>query len=176
MMPRIIAILLILISNLCFASTWQDDVNKKLDGLSAQLNDGWSSELKKARKIYRFKDGERELFASLISIEGHHGGNGNVEYLVVYELGDSRPENKNDKLQKKLWLIGYAIVGGRGERFVEFDSLKYDEKVFTLNAMAYENDPMCCPSKPIVIKYELSFYGLKELESNKSLEKTTGKR
>jgi hypothetical protein len=149
--------------DVCLASDWRSSINAKLDALSLQLNDGCSVEVKDARKLYDFKNPEQELFASLISLEGQHCGNGSIEYLVIYRLGYERPATKEAKQVETYSLIALQIVGGRGERSVDFDSLKLNGNVFTLTARAYRNDPMCCPSLPVVLKYKLSFYGLRKL-------------
>ncbi len=163
-MPRIVFLILMIYTNISFADEWKSVVNGKLDILSTQLNDGWSEEEKDSRKVVPIKNGEQQLYVALLYVSGQHGGNGDVQYLVAYELSDTRPENEDDKnLKPSYRLVGLAIIGGRGERFVDFESMKFENGVFTFNAMAYDNDAMCCPSKPVTSKYKLTFYGFREL-------------
>lgn len=151
-------------ANLCVADDWQLAVNKKLDFLVDQLNDGWSEEEKSKRKLVPIKNGDIQLYAGLLYIGGQHGGNGDAQYLAVYELGDGFQENGDDShLKPSYSLVGLAIIGGRSERYVNFTSFKFEEGVFKFDAMAYENDAMCCPSKPVKLRYKLTFYGLVEL-------------
>lgn len=158
---RIVILLLLLGYNVCMAAEWQNEVNSKLDVLVTQPNDGCSDEVKEARTLYRFKSGEDYLYAALISIEGQHCGNGSIEYLAVYDVGFERVTD--DKESRATYrLAGLAIIGGRGERFVDFKSLEFANGVFRMNAKTYKNDAMCCPSHPVILKYKLSFYGLSE--------------
>jgi hypothetical protein len=163
---RIFIYLLLLGYNVCMAAEWENEVNSKLDGLITQLNDGCSDEVKEARTLNRFKSGEGYLYAALISIEGQHCGNGNIEYLAVYDVGYERVTDEETVSRATYWLVGLAIVGGRGERFVDFKSLKFANRVFSMDAKTYKNDAMCCPSKPVILKYKLSFYGLSAVQPN----------
>jgi hypothetical protein len=175
-MRFILLSLLLVNSNLCFAADWRASINQKLDALAVQLSDGCSTEVREARKIHDLKGGDKHLFAALVSIEGQHCGNGNLEYLVVYELGYTRPRNENDTSRDAYGLVAVETIGGRGERVVDFESLKYSEGVFTLSALAYSNDALCCPSIPIVVRYDLTFFGLNQLQSNKALQRTPSKQ
>lgn len=164
--------LLFFCADVCLGADWRSEVGGKLNSLAKQLNDGCSSEVKEARKVYQFGKGEDAIYAALISLEGQHCGNANIEYLAVYRTGFTRPKDENDTPPDTYSLAALAIVGGRGERFVDFDSLKYAGEVFTLKAMGYHDDAMCCPSVPLVLRYKLSFYGLIEMQPNTSLERT----
>jgi len=159
-------------SSASFGADWRAEIGRKLDVLVTQLNDGCSEEVSEARKLYQFGAGEKQLFAALISVEGQHCGNGHIEYLGVYRIGYTRPKDERDHPKETYWLAALAIVGGRGQRMVDFETLKYNNETFTANALAYGEDPMCCPSVPIVLRYRVSFYGLTEVQPNKSLERT----
>ena len=61
-----------------------------------------------------------------------------------------------------LILIDYILIGQRGWRFIEKDSIKYDfdQKSEILNVAAKynsydENDPMCCPTIKGSANYKL---------------------
>jgi hypothetical protein len=168
---RLALALVALNSSYCFAADWRSSIDAKLTELASQLNDGCSTEVRDARKVYQFGSGENRVFAGLISVEGQHCGNGHIEYLAVYQLGYTEPKDERDVPITTYWLVGFAIIGGRGERMVDFETLKYRTGVFTMNAHAYHSDPMCCPSVPVELRYKLSFYGLTEMQST-----TTSKR
>src|SRR5690349_11321468 len=135
MNSKLVASVLLCVScDVCLGSDWQDEVGRRLDNLVSQLNDGCSNEVKEARKLYEFGKGEEWISAALISIEGYHCGNGNVEYLAIYRIGYERPKDENDVPRETYWLSGLATIGQRGQRTVDFDSLKYSKGVFAMNA------------------------------------------
>ena len=176
MLSRVLVFAVLLTcSKLTFATDWRTEIGRKVDSLVNQLNDGCSTEVGNARKLYQFGSDEARIYAALVSIEGYHCGNGNTEYLAVYRTGYTRPKGENDTSADTYWLSALATVGGRGERMVNFDSLKWKDETFTLTAMAYNHDAMCCPSVPVVIRYKLSAFGLSELQPNTSLERTREK-
>ncbi len=142
--------------DVCIASEWKSEVKLKLDGLAEQLNDGCSSEVQDARTLYKFKNGESYLYATLISVEGQHCGNNSIEYLAVYDVGYECMRSDVGESPAHLRLAGFAIVGGRGKRFVDFKSLKFSNGIFSVSAKVYKNDAMCCPSLPMILKYKLS--------------------
>ena len=164
----LVSVALLAISSASVGADWRSEIGRKVDDLVTQLNDGCSSEVERARKLYQFGNGDDQIFAALVSIEGYHCGNGNTEYLAVYRTGYMRSKTESQVSAKTLWLSAVATVGGRGERMVDFETLKWRGQTFTLNAMVYNHDAMCCPSVPVVLRYKLSFFGLSELQPNNS--------
>lgn len=158
----LLSALLLVATNACLAADWQTEVGARLDGLVEQFSDGCSTEVKPARRLYQFGKGDGAIFAALISVEGQYCGNGSMEYLAVYRVGHVRPKEENDKSPPTYWLAGQVIVGRRGERLVDFGSLKFENDVFTMKASGYNHDAMCCPSVPMVLRYNLSVFGLAE--------------
>ena len=84
--------------------------------------------------------------AVLVSMGGWAGGNTNNQYLAVYAV-DDRPEAR-----KTYRLLGFAEVGGKGDRL--FTGLSAEGQQIVLTGFDYaETDSPCCPSIPLQIGF-----------------------
>lgn len=93
--------------------------------------------------------GYEKGIAVLVSMGGWAGGNTNNQYIAAYAV--NRPLFASEK-NKKYRLVSFALVGGKGDRF--FTDLKSAPQGVILTGLEYgENDPSCCPSQAVEVRY-----------------------
>lgn len=162
-MSRIMFLSMLFLANLCAAGSNEIAVHEKSKRLAAQLNDNFSSVY--VNEPVPFKNESKQIYAVLISLEGHYGGNAHVDYLAVYELGIDGPgPNYEKKMKPSYRLISLSIIGRKMWRDINFNSMQFANETFYFSALKYgPNDSGCCPSEEVKVMYKLTEIGLIEL-------------
>lgn len=58
----------------------------------------------------------------------------------------------------------FVEVGAKGERHVNFDMVRLENRSFVIETTEYlPDDPMCCPSKPGYTKFEIAGGNIRKL-------------
>jgi hypothetical protein len=133
------------------------EINKRVNALVILLSDNSTDEYPEARNIAALdldNDGHK-FVATLFTIEGHHGGNGHVQYLAIFvNIYDGI-----SKRQKRLTLLDFVPVGSKGWRSICCISsirLVQDEVELNLNTKEYgPHDGACCPSVESLAVYRV---------------------
>ncbi|MDP1758990.1 MAG: hypothetical protein Q8K77_04255 [Thermodesulfovibrionales bacterium] len=144
----------------------KDEVNAKVTQLAALLRDSYAKEYLDFRGIQIFRNEREELLvaAAVFTIEGFAGGNNYTQFLAVFA--------NLEGLEKRLSLIDFMAVGGKGGRSIEFKKIKINitEKgiLITVPTLEYgPDDAMCCPSVKSNATFLVEVYRGKRLEEIK---------
>jgi hypothetical protein len=108
-----------------------------VDSLVALLLDGHAVEHREARKFH-YPEKMQGSFFVFFTIKGLGGGDDYTSYLALFAEAFETGGNKETAARKtgKYRLVGYAAVGGKGWREVDFDHLSTDQNI-TLWTKAY---------------------------------------
>ena len=152
----------------------KDDINAKVTQLASLLRDSYAQEYPEFRGIQILKNDNEDLIVAtaVFTIEGFAGGNNYTQFLAVF----SKLSGESEGHPKRLSLVDFMAVGGKGERIIEFKQIKINkmknEILITVPTLEYgPNDAMCCPS----IKSKAQFT-IEPYEGNRLKEIKQGKR
>lgn len=129
-------------------------VDDAMQELVSLLGDTQSREYVEARKTHQLRNPANWVVV-FFTLEGFAGTNDYSFYMAVFEpdFGREAPERgagtPGAARAEKYRLVGYATVGGKGWRNVDFSNFKVDADTITLQTTEYrDGDPMSTPSKP----------------------------
>lgn len=157
-MMRILAALLVSLFLLLAApATWASGartVDAAMLDLVSLLSDTQTEEYADARKTHQVQNAAKWVVV-FFTLEGFAGSNDYTLYMAVFEpdFGRDTPERGAGTHASgqvdKYRLVGYAPVGGKGWREVDFAKFKVDSDTIILQTTEYrDSDPMSTPSKP----------------------------
>jgi hypothetical protein len=138
-------------------------------GLVELLSDTRTEEYAKARTVHQIQNSARWVLV-FFTLEGIRGSNSYSFYLAVFEpdYGVEAEEigvvDQAALPVKKYRLLGYATVGGKGWRHVDFSNVKVTGDLIVLQTTEYKpSDPMSTPSLPGQAIFQVEFDRLIEL-------------
>ena len=154
----------------------RDEVGAKVSQLVALLQDSYAQEFQKARGIKILKTGKDNavIAVAIFTVEGFRGGNNFTQYMAVFadlsEESQGRP--------KRLSLLDFMEVGGRGMRYVDFNDIRMkkskDEILITLSTLEYGPDDGKDPSIESKARFIIAPYNggrLKEIVKEKGTKR-----
>jgi len=122
--------------------------------LVSLLTDTQAVEYAEARRTHQLSNAA-DWTLVFFTLEGFAGTNSYTFYLAVFEpnFGSDGTEteagNRDPAKVRKYRLVGYAPVGGKGWRHLDFSDLEVASDAITLQTTEYkDSDPMSTPSKP----------------------------
>jgi len=147
-------------------------VDAATDALVSLLVDTDAKEHRKARKIHYATNNAGLVFV-FFTIEGFNGGNNYTFYLAVFKPDRVFDPSRGEAQQRrpdniaKYSLVGYAPVGGKGWRSVDFSTFTIEKQKLILETKEYaSNDPLCCPSKVGTAVYKIDDKQITEVKPN----------
>jgi hypothetical protein len=157
MMRKRTAALFSLFLLLAATATWASGartVDAAMQELLSQLGDTQTEEHEEARKTHLLRNPANWVVV-FFTLEGFAGTNDYSCYMAVFEpdFGREAPERgagtHGSIRAEKYRLVGYATVGGKGWRNVDFANFKVDADTIILQTTEYrDGHPMSTPSKP----------------------------
>ncbi len=151
-MLRILRALLLLLPLTSYAAP-PTTVAEATDQLVGLLLDGAAAEYRAARRIHT-PDPASGVAYVFFALEGFGGGNNYAAYLALFTPEPLREKGATATVRYRL--LGYAWVGGKLWRDVDFDRLTVDGQRITLQTKEYASDDgSCCPSIAATATYVL---------------------
>jgi hypothetical protein len=157
MMRKLAALLVSLCLLLAAPATWASGartVDAAMQDLVSLLSDTQTQEYTDARTTHQVQNAAKWVLV-FFTLEGFAGSNDYTLYMAVFEpdFGRDTPEHEGRKHASgevdKYRLVGYAPVGGKGWREVDFAKFKVDSDTIILQTTEYrDSDSMSTPSQP----------------------------
>lgn len=147
-----------LIAHQASACTVPVSLRQSVQSLANLLSDGEAELASSSVECLKLNQSESKRdgpgYVVLFTVYGWRGSNAVTEYLSYFD----DIEIKNNALQKdreKYALVDFLIVGAGGWRQVNLQALGKNRTIILAGHGYKPNDPYCCPTIPVVVRYAL---------------------
>ena len=135
-------------------------VHREIDKLVALYTDGFAYNSVDMRHVTfgSLFDTKRQDAVAFFSLGGVDNSNVDFEYIAIFAQGQGRDMSaaKGPK-ERPFHLVATAMVGNRGTRTLDWKTAKISQGQIVVRGMRWaEGDAGCCPSKPIIVTFNIS--------------------